>query len=201
MRIIAGTRRSRRLRAPAGDATRPSSDKLRETLFNLLGPAITGSVFLDAYAGSGAVGLEALSRGARAAIWIESSPAALAALRANLAELAFEGTVLALPAARALARVERLPEAAAGLDFVFFDPPYEAAHEYERWLRALNQHVALLTPATVIIAECRRGAALPECAGSLARVRVHCQGDSQLVFYRLSAESQEAEPTPAALAK
>src|ERR1700735_4362705 len=88
MRIIAGTFRSRPLQAPAGFATRPSSDRLRETLFNVLAPRIEGARFLDLYAGSGAVGLEALSRGAEHVVFVERAPAALAALRKNLDRLA-----------------------------------------------------------------------------------------------------------------
>src|SRR5579863_766852 len=87
MRIIAGTLRSRTLQAPAGLATRPTSDRLRETLFNVLSPRMEGAVFLDLYAGSGAVGIEALSRGAERVVFVERAPAALKVLRANLAGL------------------------------------------------------------------------------------------------------------------
>src|ERR1700691_1140559 len=87
MRVIAGTLRRRTMEAPAGLATRPSSDRLRETLFNVLAPRIEGARFLDLYAGSGAVGLEALSRGAAGVEFVERAPAALKALRANLAGL------------------------------------------------------------------------------------------------------------------
>src|SRR5271156_5816445 len=85
MRVIAGTYRSRRLAAPRGLATRPTSDRLRETLFNVLAPRIVSASFLDLYAGSGAVGIEALSRGAAVSVFVEQAPQALAALRANLA--------------------------------------------------------------------------------------------------------------------
>ena len=86
MRIIAGTLRSRPLRAPSGADTRPTSDRLRETLFNVLAPRIQGAAFLDLYAGSGAVGIEALSRGARSAEFVDESRAAIEVLRANLAQ-------------------------------------------------------------------------------------------------------------------
>src|SRR6202046_3200410 len=87
MRVIGGTYRSRRLIAPRGLATRPSSDRLRETLFNVLAPRIEGAVFADLYAGSGAVGIEALSRGARLVYFVDRAPPAIAAIRANLAAL------------------------------------------------------------------------------------------------------------------
>ncbi len=87
VRIIAGSLRSRPLQAPPGLATRPTSDRLRETLFNVLAPRIQGAAFLDLYAGSGAVGIEALSRGAEHVAFVERAPAALSVLRANLAKL------------------------------------------------------------------------------------------------------------------
>src|SRR5579863_4880221 len=87
MRVIAGTFRSRPLEAPSGLATRPTSDRLRETLFNVLAPRIAGARFLDLYAGSGAVGIEALSRGAAHVVFVERAPAALKALRLNLERL------------------------------------------------------------------------------------------------------------------
>src|SRR5580693_6481863 len=87
MRVIAGTYRSRALQAPRGTATRPTSDRLRETLFNILQPRIEGSRFADLYAGTGAVGIEAISRAAAHVFFSENAPAAIAALRANLAAL------------------------------------------------------------------------------------------------------------------
>src|SRR3990172_9580282 len=96
MRIVAGEFRSRRLKTIAGPATRPTSDKLRETLFNVLGPSVAGSVWYDCFAGSGAVGLEALSRGATFAVFIESGPAAARVLRENIAALGLESRVAVL---------------------------------------------------------------------------------------------------------
>src|ERR1700735_2022568 len=87
MRVIGGTYRSRRLIAPRGLATRPTSDRLRETLFNILAPRIEGAVFADLYAGSGAVGIEALSRGARLRYFVNNAQPAVAAIRENLASL------------------------------------------------------------------------------------------------------------------
>ena len=87
MRVIGGTYRSRRLIAPRGLATRPTSDRLRETLFNVLAPRIEGAVFADLYAGSGAVGIEALSRGASLVYFVDQAPPAMAAIRSNLAAL------------------------------------------------------------------------------------------------------------------
>ena len=117
MRIIAGDFKSRRLVAPEGDQTRPTPDRLREALFSALGHRVVDTVFLDAYAGSGSVGIEALSRGAKRAIFVEKHPKALAALRANLASLGLSdrATVIATAVSRALptpTRRHRLPRPA-----------------------------------------------------------------------------------------
>jgi 16S rRNA (guanine966-N2)-methyltransferase len=140
MRIIAGKYRSRVLAAPAGTSTRPTSDRLRETLFNVLAPRIQGAAFLDLYAGSGAVGLEALSRGAGPVVFVERAPAALKALRGNLARLGVESgvrvearSVGAFLRTAAAAGPEPVPHAV-----VFLDPPYDAAAEYEATLSFLG---------------------------------------------------------------
>ena len=139
MRVIAGHYRSRPLLAPRGNATRPTSDRLRETLFNVLGPRVPGARFADLYAGSGAVGIEALSRGATHCLFVEQAPPALAALRKNLSNLALEGsaTIDSRPAARALLAATKV---SASYDIVFLDPPYEAASEYVSTLNLLNEH-------------------------------------------------------------
>src|SRR5580698_2494192 len=129
MRIIAGTLRSRTLQAPPGLATRPTSDRLRETLFNVLAPRIQGSAFLDLYAGSGAVGIEALSRGAARVVFVERAPAALAVLRGNLAKLGLTAgfRIHAGSVGTVLRRMK--PDAGAAFDLVYLDPPYDAAKE------------------------------------------------------------------------
>src|ERR1700759_778048 len=132
MRVIAGTYRSRPLTAPRGMATRPTSDRLRETLFNVLAPRIEGARFADLYAGTGAVGIEALSRGAAHVTFVEDSAAAIAALRTNLTALkiqsAFQLDQRSVPAAlRNLAtRNAALAEAARRASLftlVSLDPP------------------------------------------------------------------------------
>src|SRR5271169_6237061 len=124
MRVIAGEFRSRRLKSIPGLATRPTPDRLREALFDILGLRVEGAVFLDAYAGTGAVGIEAISRGAARAIFIERSGAAERVLRENLASLGIEDRALvALGAAASL-----IPRYKAGI--VFLDPPYDHEGEY-----------------------------------------------------------------------
>ncbi len=180
MRIIGGEFRSRRLKTLAGPATRPSSDKLRETLFNVLGVAVADSTWYDCFAGSGAVGLEALSRGARSVVFIENSRAAARVLRENVAELGVEARCLLVeqPVARAL---ERATRAAC---FVFLDPPYDAAGEYQRVLKLLGKQPPLLAANAVVIAEHARRSPLEPGYGSLTRFRCIEQGDSSLSFFR-----------------
>jgi 16S rRNA (guanine(966)-N(2))-methyltransferase RsmD len=188
MRIIAGEYRSRRLEAPAGLATRPTSDRLRETLFNVLAPRIEGAGFLDLYAGSGAVGMEALSRGAASVDFVERAETAVRVLRGNLGRLGItEGfRVHTSGVGGWLRRVGK--GSGTGLspvfDLVFLDPPYEAAEEYAATLGLLGGGSAeLLAPGALVIAEHRRKERLAERYGELGRARLLEQGDAALSFY------------------
>src|SRR5579875_281118 len=185
MRVIAGEYRSRRLETPRGWATRPTSDKLRETLFNVLGEAVQGARFVDLYAGSGAVGIEAISRGAEFVWFSERAPAAVGAIIANLRALKIRSgyAIEERGAARLLSSLAK--QAGAGVDFVFLDPPYEAVEEYKRSLSFLGQRAAVtLRDEAQVIAEHARKAPLPERYGGLERYRVLEQGDAALSFYR-----------------
>lgn len=202
MRIIAGSLRSRSLEAPAGLATRPTSDRLRETLFNVLAPRIRAAAFLDLYAGSGAVGIEALSRGAAYVAFVERAPAALKVLRGNLTRLGLTtgfhihssgvGTFLHRPAA----------EAEAGFDLVFLDPPYDEAREYAATLGLFGGDAAgLLAADAQVVAEHRRKERLAERYGLLKRTRLLEQGDAALSFYAVSAPApQDAIADPGKVA-
>jgi 16S rRNA (guanine966-N2)-methyltransferase len=193
VRVIAGKYRSRRLQTVRGTALRPSSDRLRETLFNILGTTIEDGIFVDLFAGSGAVGIEALSRGARGAVFIENHPAGAALISRNLASLGipiarqvatrktFAGTA-EIVRADVMDALERLAESGARVDFVFADPPYAKTRAYEEILLFLGQS-ELLARNGRVIAEHRRNAELPAVAGHLERTRVLEQGDSALSFY------------------
>src|SRR5437868_1198725 len=133
MRVIAGTYRSRILKSLKGLALRPTSDRLRETLFNVLAPSIAGSRFIDVFAGTGAIGIEALSRGAAEVVFIENHAPAVALIRRNLESLGITtgATVLAVDALRALAMLaSRKQHSAPGYHHIFLDPPYPAAEHY-----------------------------------------------------------------------
>jgi 16S rRNA (guanine966-N2)-methyltransferase len=186
MRVIAGKFRSRTLVAQRGLDTRPTSDRLRETLFNVLAPRIEGAVFLDLYAGSGANGIEALSRGAEQVVFVEKAAPAVAAIRGNLRALGIrEGWQLEARAAAAL--VKRLVEQEQRFDIVFLDPPYKAAGEYTLVLSLLGgECVSLLADEAVVIAEHHRKQTLEDEYGNLHRYRLLEQGDAALSFYSIS---------------
>jgi 16S rRNA (guanine966-N2)-methyltransferase len=190
MRVIAGQFRSRILQAPRGLATRPTSDRLRETLFNVLGPRVPGSRFVDLYAGSGAVGIEALSRGADFCWFAEKAPAATAAIRANLAALKIAGGIaLEDRGVGKLLQSLAAKEPRAGI--VFLDPPYEAAEEYRSTLDFFGRHhAALLAGGAVVVAEHSSKQPLEPAYGALTRTRELKQGDAALSFYAREEPTQ-----------
>lgn len=184
MRVIAGKYRSRRLAAPEGMQTRPTSDRLRETLFNVVAASVAGSVWLDLFAGSGAIGIEALSRGARSVYFVEANPRAARTIRDNLSSLDIEEgfELIEREAATAL---RMLDSQAVICDFCFLDPPYRKMGDYEQILGFLSQS-RLLKPESLVIAEHDKHFDPGEAFGSLRRHRVLRQGDAVLSFYRLA---------------
>lgn len=192
MRVIAGKYRSRPLHSPRGMDIRPTSDRLRETLFNVLTAgnpsALTGTVWLDLFAGTGAVGIEALSRGAKEVHFVESSSAAAKAIHDNLRSLGITGgfKVLQEELPNAFWRMERQRVAA---DVVFLDPPYRAQDAYSSTLTALADS-ALIWAMTVVIAEHEKRFDPGEEFGSLRRFRRLAQGSAALSFYRLGGRTE-----------
>jgi len=190
MRIIAGSLRSRTLEAPPGLTTRPTSDRLRETLFNVLAPRIQGAAFLDLYAGSGAVGIEALSRGAARVEFVEQAPRALKTLRGNLERLGLSAgfQVHAVAVGAYLRRASEVPKRER-YEVVFLDPPWDAAAQYAATLGLLGSSASgLLADGTLIIAEHRRKERLEDRYGALERTRLLEQGDAALSFYAAAAD-------------
>ncbi len=186
MRVIAGEFRSRSLDAPPGLATRPTSDRLRETLFNVLARRIEGARFLDLYAGSGAVGIEALSRGASHVEFVEKTRPALKVLRENLSRLGIAGCVAVRAEAVSsfLHGIVPVFGPVAGFNLIFLDPPYDLAAEYESALSLLGGKGGLwLSEDAIVIAEHRRKQRTEERYGALARTRLLEQGDAALSFY------------------
>jgi len=186
MRVIAGTYRSRILKSLKGLALRPTSDRLRETLFNVLGPGVGGSRFVDLFAGTGAIGIEALSRGAAHVVFVENHAPAAALIRRNLEllEIRKGARVITSDALRGLQTLaSQLEGKTPRYSYIFLDPPYSAAKDYTRVLEFLGLG-ELLGPGGNVIAEHRRSFDLPQEAGVLKRFRVLRQGDAALSFYR-----------------
>ncbi len=185
MRVIAGLYRSRPLRSLPGLDLRPTSDRLRETLFNVLAASgeLLNSVWLDLYAGTGAVGIEALSRGARQVYFVESAKKHARLLRDNLASLGIrEGfEVQEREVAPALLLLE---STGVVCDYCFLDPPYRMRGSYERTLGLLSQS-RLLQPTSLVIAEHEKKFDPGERFGALVRTRKLDQGDAALSLYRL----------------
>jgi 16S rRNA (guanine966-N2)-methyltransferase len=172
MRVIAGTYKGRNLKSPPSMQVRPTSDRLRETLFNVINPRIQDARFLDLCAGSGAVGIEALSRGAEHATFVDRSRKSCSLIEANvklcrIPEEQYE--IYQMPADEFL-RKETTP-----WDIIFFDPPYK--DDYSKVLTLLGSYGGL------VIVEHHHKTELPETVGGLRRTRVLKQGDSALSFY------------------
>jgi len=196
MRVIAGKFRSRSLKSLKGLALRPTSDRLRETLFNVLADRVPDARFVDAFAGTGAVGIEALSRGAREVIFIENHGPAVALIRKNLQALGIQSlaSVLALDALRGLQRLVANPLTTSSfVDIVYLDPPYAAAQDYRRVLTFLGA-APFLAEDSLVIAEHRSSGELPETFGNLSRVRALRQGDATLSFYRFTSYNLPVAP-------
>ena len=181
MRIIAGRFRSRCLRTLAGRHVRPIPDRLRETLFDILQAQVPGSVFVDAYAGSGSVGLEGLSRGAAKVFLIENHRAALAVIRENLKSLGItdDAEILAEDTCRGFnSLVRRCIQA----DICFLGPPYTVPREYDRALGLLGK-IELVRFGGLVVAQHAPRQELKEGYGRLRRTRVVVQGTNALCFY------------------
>jgi 16S rRNA (guanine966-N2)-methyltransferase len=192
MRIVAGKFRSRIL-APVKDlALRPTSDRLRETLFDILGERVEGAVFWDLFAGTGAVGIEALSRGARRVVFVEKHAATVRLIRRNLEMLKVregKNEEVEIICADAVAAVAKLGEHGVKADFIFADPPYARQKELEETLGVIAER-SLLAPAGIFVAEHSVKFALPEVMETLKKIRVVEQGDSALSFYGGQSQSR-----------
>jgi 16S rRNA (guanine966-N2)-methyltransferase len=178
VRVIAGEFRSRKLKTPDTEKTRPTPDRLRESLFSILTPYLEGCVFVDAYAGSGSMGIEALSRGAARVIFIERNKAAADVIRENLTSLGIMGRAKVVQGATVAYLAAQVGQNAE-TDLVFIDPPYALEDDYLTCLEilagkefaiALLQHAAKMT--------------LPETVGALTKTRVVRQGDNSVSFYQ-----------------
>lgn len=179
MRVIGGTSRGRRLAGPRGLDIRPTADHVKEALFNILSDRMAGARFLDLFAGTGNIGIEALSRGARQVTFVESSPAAGRLLRANLQRCGFErlAEVRLMPVSRFLKQCRE-----PAYDIVFLDPPYQA-QETERVLPSLGRDAIIRTNGVVVVEHFHKSP-LDDRIGHLALVKTYQYGDTCLSVYR-----------------
>jgi 16S rRNA (guanine(966)-N(2))-methyltransferase RsmD len=179
MRIISGQFKSRRLKGTPPQGIRPTSDKLRETIFNILGQTVEGATFLDGCAGMGAMGIEAISRGAAEVCFVDQSRKAARIIRENLESLDIKAgfKILEMDLAKALDTLT------TPFNIAFLDPPYEREDLYLSSLERFGSR-PLLTPGGLLIIEHSKRKDLPDSAGNLHKIRSLVQGDAALAFYR-----------------
>ncbi len=181
MRVTGGTGRGRRLKTPAGSRVRPTSDKVKQALFNILGERMTGASFLDLFAGAGSIGIEALSRGAGRVVFVDASRASLQVVKQNIEQTGFEEQSQVV-----LSKVESfLKKSSGSYDIVFLDPPYSDA------MQPLLEQIAgagILKPDSIVIAEHFKKQPSPASAGGLSLYREAKYGDTVLAFYKCRSQ-------------
>jgi 16S rRNA (guanine966-N2)-methyltransferase len=185
MRIIGGRVKGRKLRAPAGGSTRPTGDRVKQTLFDILAPRIAGARFLDVFAGAGGIGLEALSRGAARVVLVDQDRAAVAAIHEHL-EVFGGGHAAQVFRQEARVALASLADTGVRFDIVFLDPPYDSPL-YEEVLEQIGR-THLLQAGGVVVAEHFHKRVLPETIGGLVRSREVRIGDHRLSFYLRDSE-------------
>lgn len=180
MRIISGKARGTRLQSVAGTLTRPTADRVKESLFNILGPSVNGSSFLDLFAGNGGIGLEALSRGAQEVVWVDSNPACAAMIRSNLLRTHLTGgEIYTNDVERAIIQLQKRERS---FDFIFLDPPYNKGY-LGKVLVQLDK-AKILKSGGLIIAEAGKKEEAPLSMSNLSITRTQQYGDTILYFYQ-----------------
>ncbi len=178
MRVTGGSGKGRRLKVPAGSRVRPTSDKVKQALFNILGDKVADAVFLDLFAGTGGIGIEALSRGAGKVVFVDDSRDSLQTVRKNIEQTGFtEQTEVVASHAE-----KYLKKSPVQCDIIFLDPPY--TYDQEALLAAVAES-AVLKPDSIVVSEHFKKQPSPERAGVLMLYREAQYGDTVLAFYRL----------------
>jgi 16S rRNA (guanine966-N2)-methyltransferase len=186
MRVIAGKARGKRLKAPPGDSTRPVTDMIKEALFNVWGERVRDAVFLDLFAGSGSMGIEALSRGARHVVFVDNSPAAIAAIKENLRNCDFDQghDVYRNDVIRAVSILESHEKK---FDIIYVDPPFTNQAIFDRVLNVLDQ-AEILDQDGVMVIRTYKKKNLPMSLNHLHKFRQNDYGESVLHYYRSNEE-------------
>lgn len=183
MRVTTGLARGRNLEAPQGLDTRPSSDMTKQAVFNIIQNYVEGAVFLDLFAGSGQMGIEALSRGAKTAVFIDNSPKAIEVIKANLKHCGLmEQARVAQMDAQSF-----LQGSSQKFDIVFLDPPYQKQIIHQLF----EQVVACMAPGGIIVCETERNEELPEGTGSYTEIKTYLYGKAKVTVYRQSNEQED----------
>lgn len=182
MRVIAGTAKGRRLKGPSGTVTRPITDRIKEALFNIIGQRLLGSIFLDLFAGSGSVGIEALSRGATRVVFVDNSPAAIKTIRENLAACKFESG-FEVYRNDVFKAIPILVRRGLSFDFIYMDPPFTELRVFAEVLQAVDQ-VPILAAEGIAIIRLPRKYTLSVTLENLEQCRSDNYGESTLVYYK-----------------
>lgn len=193
VRVIAGTVKGRHLKTLSGPHTRPTADRVREALFNILGQNLDGATFLDLFAGSGAVGIEALSRGVQLCVFVDSSQEACRVIRENLQMLGLSSRS-EVHCRDVMGAIEIAARRARSFDYVFLDPPYERGLARRTLIR--TGETRLIKPGGTCIVEHSKREQLPVNAGHLVQVRTETYGDTQLSFYHSKSIYENATEEP-----
>lgn len=187
MRVIAGAQRGRRLMGPKGPGLRPTSDRVKEALFSILSPRLAGARVLDLYAGTGAIGIEALSRGAKHATFVEPHASSLKVLRANLELCGFIAQAAIHPCTVATF-FRRRRETEPAYDIIFADPPYDDDGA-AALLSSFSRHTSLHPTATLVL---EHGSKTEPVLDGLALIRRYRYGDTTLSLFRPRQEASLA---------
>lgn len=194
MRIIAGTARGRTIDAPRGRETRPVTDMIRESLFNIWQFAIEDAEFLDLFAGSGCMGIEALSRGARKVVMVDAGAEPVRVMKANLAKTGLATRPNEVLKADVFDVIERFGRTHRTFDIVYVDPPFTEAEIFVPLMEALSNGALLKEGGTLAIRSSKR-MDLPEAIGVLTKVREKRYGASTVHFYQAAVAEEEMEKT------
>lgn len=187
MRVISGEFRGRRLKSLAGDNTRPTTDKVKESIFNMIGPYFDGGICLDLFSGSGGLGIEAVSRGMEQAYLVDRSYPAMKVIKENVALTKAEERFV-LWKLTAQVALQKLAEAGVKVDLVLLDPPY-AQQELAKQLQEL-QDLDLLAPYAVVVCEMDKKVVLPESIGHLNQLRHQVYGITSVTIYDFEEDAE-----------